>query len=45
MTQEVYRTIEAFMLDSMDDSAHDCEHVYRVLFNALEIGKAESQVD
>ena len=41
MTQECYQTIEAYMLSSMDDSAHDCEHVYRVLYNALEIAKSE----
>ena len=41
MTQQTYRTIEKFMLSCMDDSAHDCQHVYRVLYNALEIAKAE----
>lgn len=41
MTQECYRTIESYMLSCMDDSAHDAEHVYRVLYNALEIAKAE----
>lgn len=41
MTQQTYRTIESFMLSCMDDSAHDCQHVYRVLYNALEIAKAE----
>ena len=44
MTQETYRTIENFMLQCMDDSAHDREHVYRVLYNALEIAKAEPNV-
>lgn len=29
----------------MEDSAHDREHVYRVLFHALEIAKTESHVD
>ena len=41
MTQEIYRTIESYMLSCMDDSAHDAEHVYRVLYNALEIAKSE----
>ena len=41
MNLEQYRTIEAFMQSCMGDSAHDCEHVYRVLYNALEIAKAE----
>ena len=41
MTKEIYEAIENHMLASMDDSAHDCEHVYRVLYNALEIAKSE----
>ena len=45
MTQEYYHTIEAYMLSCMDDSAHDAEHVYRVLYNALEIADAEQDVD
>ena len=45
MTTELYQTIERYMRATMDDSAHDCEHVYRVLYNALEIAKAETQVD
>ena len=45
MTKETYRTIETYMLSCMDDSAHDSEHVYRVLYNALEIAKAEQDVN
>lgn len=45
MTRETYRTIENYMRSCMDDSAHDSEHVYRVLYNALEIAKAEKCVD
>ena len=45
MTTQVFETIEAYMLACMDDSAHDAEHVYRVLYNALEIAKAEPSVD
>ena len=41
MTQKIYCAIEQYMRDTMDDSAHDCEHVYRVLYNALEIAKTE----
>ena len=41
MTKEIYNAIEGYMLGIMDDSAHDCQHVYRVLYNALEIAKAE----
>lgn len=45
MTNEIYRTMESFMLSCMDDSAHDKEHVYRVLYNALKIAKTEEGVD
>lgn len=45
MTREIYNAIESHMLGIMDDSAHDCQHVYRVLYNALEIAKAEPEVD
>ena len=33
------------MLSCMGDSAHDAAHVYRVLFNALEIAQSEGPVD
>ena len=45
MKQESYNLIENFMRSCMDDSAHDKEHIYRVLYNALEIAKAEETVD
>ena len=45
MTGECYRTMESYMLSCMDDSAHDAEHVYRVLYNALEIAKTEPDTD
>lgn len=45
MTEKLYNAIEDHMLSCMDDSAHDAEHVYRVLYNALAIAKAEPQVD
>lgn len=45
MTAQCYETIERYMLATMDDSAHDAEHVYRVLYNALEIAKTEPAVD
>lgn len=41
MTNTTYRQMESYMLSCMDDSAHDSEHVYRVLYNALEIAKGE----
>lgn len=45
MTQDTYSLIENYMLSCMKDSAHDREHIYRVLYNALEIAKTESGVD
>ena len=45
MTKETYDLIENYMLSCMEDSAHDKEHIYRVLFNALEIAKAENDID
>ena len=45
MTREIYRLLEDYMLSCMEDSAHDKEHVYRVLYNALEIAKKENNVD
>ena len=45
MNKETYSLLENYMLDCMDDSAHDKEHVYRVLYNALEIAKDESGVN
>lgn len=45
MTKEIYNLIESYMRSCMADSAHDAEHIYRVLYNALEIAKAEDGVD
>lgn len=45
MDKGVYSLLENYMLSCMNDSAHDKEHVYRVLYNALEIAKAEDGVD
>lgn len=45
MTAALYQTIESYMLSIMDDSAHDAQHIYRVLYNALEIAKSEPEVD
>lgn len=45
MTRDLYDTIEGHMLACMSDSAHDSEHVYRVLYNALEIAKTEERVN
>lgn len=45
MKKETYFLLENYMLSCMDDSAHDREHVYRVLYNALDIAKTEDNVD
>ena len=45
MTKEIYNQLESYMLSSMTDSAHDPEHIYRVLYSALQIAKTEEDVD
>lgn len=45
MTEENYLQWENYMLSCMDDSAHDKEHIYRVLYTALEIAQTEQNVD
>ncbi len=37
--------IENYMLSCLRDSAHDKEHIYRVLYTALEIARSEDNVD
>lgn len=45
MKREIYETIESYMLSCMEDSAHDAQHIYRVLYNALQIAREEEHVD
>jgi uncharacterized protein len=45
MTKQQYELMETYMLSCMEDSAHDKEHIYRVLYNGLEIAGAEREVD
>lgn len=45
MKREIYSMIEKYMLSCMEDSAHDKEHIYRVLYNALKIAETETGVD
>lgn len=45
MTKQTYDLIERCMRSCMDDSAHDVEHIYRVLYNALQIAGTEQDVD
>jgi len=44
MNKETYRTIENHMLKLMMDSAHDKEHIYRVLYVALDIASREEHI-
>ena len=45
MTKEIFKKLESYMLECMKDSAHDKEHVYRVLYSALDIAEHEKDVD
>lgn len=45
MNRETYCLLENFMLRCMEDTAHDKEHIYRVLYNALEIARTENNVN
>ena len=45
MDKATYALLESYMLSCMHDSAHDKEHVYRVLYTALAIAKKETDVD
>ncbi len=45
MTKENYLLIEKYMLSCISDSAHDKEHIYRVLYRALDIAAHEEAVD
>lgn len=45
MDRTTYGLIENYMLSWMKDSAHDKEHIYRVLYTALDIASTEENVD
>ncbi len=45
MKQAEFRAIENYMKGHMRDSAHDEQHVYRVLYAALDIAENERDVD
>lgn len=45
MKKEAYSLLENYMLSTTADSAHDREHIYRVLHNALAIAGTEENVD
>lgn len=37
MQKDMYLKIEQYMLECMNDGAHDSQHIYRVLYSALDI--------
>lgn len=45
MKKETFALLERYMLACTADSAHDAEHIYRVLYYALEIAKSEPETD
>lgn len=45
MDKKTYQLLEDYMLTTTADSAHDREHIYRVLHNALTIAKTEENVN
>jgi uncharacterized protein len=45
MDKAIFKLIEGYMLSCMDDSAHDAEHIYRVLSNAMVIARDEVGVN
>lgn len=45
MQKEVFEKIESYMKQNCGESVHDEEHIYRVLYNALDIAKHEATVD
>jgi len=45
MNKETYQEYKEYMLSQMSDSAHDCQHVYRVLYIALDIAEGENDID
>lgn len=45
MTKELYNEIESYMKSCVKETAHDREHIYRVLGNCLKISANENNVD
>ena len=44
MNRQTFTLLEGYMLECMQDAAHDREHVYRVLNNAVTIAQGEADV-
>ena len=45
MNRERFETMQRYMHSCMADSAHDREHVYRVLYTALQLAEGEANVN
>lgn len=45
MTRQQFEKLEKYMKSCMEKVRHDTEHIYRVLYTALEIAKFEKNVD
>lgn len=45
MNTKMYQQIETYMQTCMEDTAHDREHIYRVLYTALDIAETYRNVD
>jgi uncharacterized protein len=45
LTAEQFKDIEDYMLLCMNDSAHDRDHIYRVLYVALDIASTEDNIN
>ena len=45
MLKQMYSIIEQYMLKCMNDSAHDCQHIYRVLYSVLDIANDFKEAD
>ena len=45
MTKGTFSQVEEYMLSCMKDSAHDKDHIYRVLYHAMDIARTEPDVD
>ncbi|MBE6741419.1 MAG: HD domain-containing protein [Ruminococcaceae bacterium] len=45
MKKETFKLLESYMLSCMDNNAHDKEHIYRVLYTALDIAQSEENVN
>ena len=45
MNKKVFNEIESYMLECVEESAHDKEHIYRVLNYCLYLAEGENNVD